>query len=77
MGHNHNPNYLYNDVYIGMNNRYGVYAVEASRQQALAFESDKVKKAPLLERAKELGSIAAAIDEKVRGERSKSKYLTL
>lgn len=67
MGHNHHPDYLYTDVYIGMNNRYGVYAVEASRQQALAFESDKVKKAPLLERAKELGSIRAAIDERVRG----------
>jgi len=46
-----------------------VYAIEASKQQALAFESDKVKKAPLLERAKELGSIRAAINEKVKGER--------
>ena len=66
MGHNHNPAYFYTDVYIGMNNRYGVYSVEASPQQALAFESDKVKKAPLLERAKELGSIRAAIAERTR-----------
>lgn len=69
MGHGHNPDYFYTDVYIGLNNRYGVYAVEASRQQALAFESDKVKKAPLLERAAEVGSIREAIDEKVRNER--------
>lgn len=69
MGHNHNPDYFYTDVYIGLNGRYNVYAIEASRQQALAFESDKVKKAPLLERAKELGSIRAAINEKVKGER--------
>ena len=66
MGHNHNPAYFYTDVYIGMNNRYSVYAIEASRQQALAFESDKVKKAPLLERARELGSICSAIDDLVK-----------
>lgn len=71
MGRNHNPNYFYTDVYIGMNNRYGVYSIEASRQQALAFESDKVKKGPLLERAAELGSIRAAIDEQVRKERGR------
>lgn len=71
MGHDHNPDYFYTDVYIGMNNRYGVYAIEASRQQALAFESDKVKKGPLLERAKELGSIRAAINEKVNKERGR------
>lgn len=66
MGHAHNPAYFYTDVYIGMNNRYNVYAIEASKQQALAFESEKEKKAPLLERARELGSIRDAIDDWVR-----------
>lgn len=60
----HNPDYLYTDVYIGMNNRYGVYSIEASLEEALAYESDKVKKQPLLDRAGELGSIREAVEER-------------
>lgn len=57
-------------VYIGMNKHCGVYQIEASRQQALAFESEKEKKAPTLERARQLGSIRLAIDEQVNEEKS-------
>ena len=65
MGLAHVPGLLYTDCYIGMNNRYGVYSIEASLNEALAYESDKVKKKPLLDRAEELGSIVDAIDERV------------
>ncbi len=54
---------FYTDCYIGMNNRYGIYSIESSKAEALAYESDKVKKKPLLDRAEELGSIRAAITE--------------
>ena len=61
----HNPDYYYKDCYIGMNGRYGVYSIEASPEEAMAFESDKVRKRPMLELAAELGSIRKAIDELV------------
>ena len=61
----HNPDYYYKDCYIGMNGRYGVYSIEASPEEAMAFESDKVRKRPMLDRAAELGSIREAIDELV------------
>ena len=48
-----------------MNGRYGVYSIEASPEEAMAFESDKVRKRPMLELAAELGSIRKAIDELV------------
>lgn len=41
--------------------RSGVYAVEACREQLWAFESNLKKKAPLMELAKEKGSIVEAI----------------
>lgn len=66
MGLAHDPKYFYTDCYIGMNNRYGIYSIEVSPEEALAFESDKIKKQPLLDRASELGSILAAIEERVR-----------
>ena len=56
---------FYTDCYIGMNNRCGIYSVESSFAEALAFESDKNKKLPLLNRAAELGSIRDAIKERM------------
>lgn len=60
---NHNPNFEYRDVYIGFLNSYGVYATEVSLEEVLSFESDKVKKAPIMERARQTGSLVGAIEE--------------
>ncbi|MBQ2486004.1 MAG: hypothetical protein II518_02960, partial [Candidatus Methanomethylophilus sp.] len=57
-----NPAYRYREVFIRWNDRSGVYATEVSTEEALAFESDKVKKKPLYELARRLGSIRDAID---------------
>ena len=57
-----NPAYRYREVFIRWNDRSGVYATEVSIEEALAFESDKVKKKPLYELARKLGSIRSAID---------------
>ncbi len=54
---------FYTDCYIGMNNRYGIYSIESSAVEVLAFESDKEKKKPLLQRARQLGSLREALDE--------------
>jgi hypothetical protein len=42
--------------------RSAVYALEVSPEEALVYESDKVKKRPLLEKARELGSIREALE---------------
>ena len=47
---------------MGWNDRSGVYATEVSPEEALAFESDKVRKKPLYDLARQLGSIRDAID---------------
>ena len=57
-----NPAYRYREVYIRWNDRSGVYATEVSPEEALAFESDKVRKKPLYDLARQLGSIRDAID---------------
>lgn len=43
--------------------RMGVYALEASRQQGVCFESNKVRKQPFLDRARECGSHIQAARE--------------
>ena len=51
----------YREVFISLGGkRYGVYALEVSPEEALVYESDKVRKRPLFERALELGSIREA-----------------
>lgn len=56
--------YRYRDIFIKMGESYsGVFSTEVSRKQALAFESDKTRKAPLIELAKKKGSYTAAINE--------------
>lgn len=57
-----NPTYRYREVYIRWNDRSGVYATEVSTEEALAFESDKVRKKPVYELARQLGSIRDAIE---------------
>lgn len=43
--------------------RSGVYALEVSPEEALAYESDRARKRPLFERAESLGSFTAALRE--------------
>lgn len=52
----------YKEVFISLGGkRSGVYALEVSPEEALVYESDKVRKRPLLERARECGSIINAV----------------
>lgn len=55
--------FKYREVFIKLGSQHsGVYATEVSPEEALAFESDKVRKAPLYELAKSLGgSVIEAI----------------
>ena len=51
----------YREVFISLGGKKsGVYALEVSPEEALIYESDKVRKRPLLEKAAELGSIRTA-----------------
>lgn len=58
-----NQSYRYREVFIKWNNRSGVYATEASPQEALAYESDKVKKQPVHSLAAKCGSLREAITQ--------------
>ncbi len=54
----------YKEVFISLGGKKsGVYALEVSPQECLAYESEKVKKQPLLEKSAELGSIIEAIKQ--------------
>lgn len=58
------PALRYKELFLTLGDKFsGVYAVEVSPEQVLAFESDKIRKAPLLKRAEELGSFIDAIRE--------------
>ena len=52
----------YREVFITLGGkRFGVYALEVSPEEALVYESDKVRKRPLFEKAREMGSIISAL----------------
>ena len=52
----------YREVFISLGGkRFGVYALEVSPEEALVYESEKVKKRPLMELARRLGSIRRAV----------------
>ena len=56
------PGAIYKEVFISLGGkRSGVYALEVSPEEALVYESDKVRKRPLLERSRECGSIINAV----------------
>lgn len=56
------PKLHYKEVFIKfINGRYGVYATIVSPEEALCYESNKIKKAPLLKAAKDLGSFIKAV----------------
>lgn len=58
------PGYRYKEGFFAIGESYcNVFAIEVSPEQALAFETDKTLKKPLLDRAKECGSIIQAIRE--------------
>lgn len=52
----------FREVYISFLRHYGVYLVEASYEEGLAYESEYEKKKPVLDRAKETGSLVSAIE---------------
>lgn len=59
-----NPDYHYKEAFFAVGPAHSdVYAIEVSPEQALCFESEKKKKAPLYALAKERGSMIAAIKE--------------
>ena len=52
----------YREVFISLGGkRSGVYALEVSPEEALVYESDHIRKRPLLEKAREMGSIRRAV----------------
>lgn len=64
MNRANNPNYRYKEVFISIGGKVkGVFATEVSPQEAMAFESEKEKKRPLLTLADETGSIVKAISQ--------------
>ena len=64
VGRSIDTRYNYKEAFITLGgNRSAVYALEVSPEELWAYESDKDEKAPLLERARELGSMKAALSE--------------
>ena len=56
------PRFKYREVFISRGGYSSVYATEVSVEEALAFESEKEKKLPLLNKANQVGSIRKAIE---------------
>ena len=64
-----NAKYRYKEVFIKfINGHSGVYATEVSPEEALCYESNKQKKAPLFKMAKERGSLIKAIKSIVKAQ---------
>lgn len=64
VGRDLNPNYRYKEAFISIGERYSnVFAVEVSEEEALVYESDKIKKKPLFDLAARLGSFREAVDQ--------------
>lgn len=64
MNKNRDPRYLYREFFVKWTSRFsGVYALEASVEEALVYESEFEKKEPVLKLARELGSYRAAVAE--------------
>lgn len=71
MGKKFDPHYR--EVYVSFLSRYGVYLVEASPEEGLAYESEYEKKRPVLELAKETGSMVSAIERFVENRTSRKR----
>lgn len=63
MNRDNDPNLpMYKEVFLSLGGKKsGVFATEVSRMEAMAYESNKDKKRPLLDRAEELGSMVDAL----------------
>lgn len=60
---NLNPGHRYKEAFFQIGQDYcNVFAVEVSKEQAICFETDKVLKRPLFDKAREMGSIIKAIE---------------
>lgn len=71
---NLNPKYRYKEGFFAIGQGYcNVFAIEVSLEQALAFETDKTLKKPVLDRARECGSIIQAIRERADEIRNNGK----
>jgi len=58
------PSLKYKELFISLGGkRSGVYAVEVSPEEVVAYESDKLKKQPFLNLTREMGSAIGAIQE--------------
>ena len=68
-----NPKYHYREVFIKMNDWSMVGAIEASEHEAIAYESNKVKKRPVYILAKKVQSLCVAIAETVKMNRRKNE----
>lgn len=70
------PQYIYKEAFFGIGEGYSnVYGIEVSLEEALTYESDKVKKKPLFDLAKETGSFIEAVKvmaDRIRKSNSKS-----
>lgn len=65
------PSLVYKELFITLGGkRSGVYAVEVSPEESVAYESDKIRKQPFLDLAAGKGSAVEAIREIVRGRKS-------
>lgn len=74
VGRNLNPDYKYKEGFFAIGEHYSnVFAIEVSEEEALAYESDKTLKKPLLDLAREKGSIIEAIQEKAEEKRRNKK----
>ena len=68
------PRYHYRDVFIKLGEGFsGVFSTEPSPEEALAYESAKDRKAPLLSLAAQKGSMLAAIRE-LSGSSARAQY---
>lgn len=56
-----NPTYSYREVFIQIGRKSGVYGIEASKAEQIAYQSNKEKKQPFLDLAERLGSAIGAI----------------
>lgn len=59
-----NPNYMYKECFFSIGEQYSnVFGIEVSLEEALVYESEKKKKKPVFELAKEQGSYIEAVKE--------------
>ena len=59
---NNDPRYLYREIFISLGGiKYGVFGVETSREEAVAYESKKTRKSDLLRLAGATGDYVEAI----------------